>query len=127
MYSWGEGEGETRPNRLKFRRDTKKGIHKTPGQFISIYFSFIFSRNSGPYQYTTVIPYKPLYGTPLLGFPMILYRCLRRRIPCASLPSLLSQEVVQAPARHLSMGPGAGRISQKQVSTHREPHSYFLL
>ena len=34
--------------------------HETSGQFISIYFS-LFS------QYTNVIPYKPLYGTPLLG------------------------------------------------------------
>ena len=40
--------GETRRNRLKFHRDTKKGTHKTSGQFISIYFS-LFSRISGPY------------------------------------------------------------------------------
>ena len=40
--------GETHRNRLKFHRDTKKGTHKSSGQFISIYFS-LFSRISGPY------------------------------------------------------------------------------
>ena len=56
--------GETRRNRLKFRRDTKKGIHKTSGQFISIY-SLLFFQNSGPY-FTTII--RPIqYGIPLLA------------------------------------------------------------
>ena len=45
--------GETRRNRLKFRRDTKNGIHKTSGQFISIY-SLLFFQNSGPF-FTTFI------------------------------------------------------------------------
>ena len=38
---WREGEAprETRRNRLKFRRDTKKRKHNTSGQFVSIYFS----------------------------------------------------------------------------------------
>ena len=45
------------------RRDAKKGIHKTYGQFISIYFSLVY-RSSGPYFIPLgVIPYKPSYGT----------------------------------------------------------------
>ena len=45
---FGEFTFPSRRNRLKFRRDTKKGIHKNSGQFSSIYFS-LFSRNSAPY------------------------------------------------------------------------------
>ena len=52
--------------------DTKEGIHKTSGQFISIY-SLLFFQNSGAYFTTTIIPYKPLYGTLLLGFPVNVF------------------------------------------------------
>ena len=36
--------GVKRRNRLNFRRDTKKWIHKTLGQFISSYFSLFFPK-----------------------------------------------------------------------------------
>ena len=59
--------GETRRNRLQFCTHTQKGMHKTSGQFISIHMSFIFSRNSGPYFMSLTT----LYGTPLLGLPVV--------------------------------------------------------
>ena len=64
--------------------DTKKGIRKTSGQFISLYI-LLFLQNSGPY-FTTIIPYKSLYGTPLLEFPVIAPHasasCVMRLLLC---------------------------------------------
>ena len=53
-------------------------IHKTSGQFISVYFS-LFSCNLDPYV-ILVVPYKPLYDTPLPGLPVMIsgIRCLLR-------------------------------------------------
>ena len=45
---------------------TKKRMHKTSGQFISIYFS-LYSQNSAPNYHATI---QTPYGTPLLGFPV---------------------------------------------------------
>ena len=69
-----------RQNRLKFCKETKKRKQKTPDQFISVYFSLFF-RNLDfyfvlpgahyPAPGTTDHIYKPLYGTPLPGLPVI--------------------------------------------------------
>ena len=58
LTSFPSHRGGTRRYRLKFRRGTKKRMHKTPGEFISIYFS-LFSRNSGPYFNLVLIAYQP--------------------------------------------------------------------
>ena len=84
----GKHRGETCQNRQKFRRDTKKGIHKTSGQFISVYFS-LFSLNSGPYLFHR----NPIHSS-LLGLPVIKlvesrhFRMLQemRHSPCCQAP-----------------------------------------
>ena len=54
-------------DQLKFCRDTKKEIHKTSGQFISIYFS-LFSWNSGPYFTPPQSHTNPYVAPHCLGF-----------------------------------------------------------
>ena len=61
--------GETRRNRQKFHRHKERNTQ----DFRSVYFNLFLVNilpNFGSLFYTTVIPYKPLYGTPLLGLPV---------------------------------------------------------
>ena len=76
--------GETRRNRLKFHRHNERNTQ----DFGSVYFNLflVILPNFGSLFYTTVIPYKPLYGTPLLGLPV-----RRPPNPSSGLPPPQSQ------------------------------------
>ena len=76
--------------------DTKKRMHKTSGQFISIVCVefLVILPNFGSLFYTAIIPYKPLYTTPSCSLSRLGVQCLTNEIvkttgSTAGVPSLL--------------------------------------